>query len=99
MRKNVAIVVRAVTTTLARNTSISDISLLNYPPISPLDEHHTSPDDKDAWERRLGRLVDFRLLSFEDRYPYRSAEDMTYLSTTLPSPSSSITTSSATSDR
>ncbi|EJT75199.1 hypothetical protein GGTG_05136 [Gaeumannomyces tritici R3-111a-1] len=67
MGDNFAIVVRAVTMALTRNASISSMSLLNYPPISPLDG--ASPDYNDAWKELLGRLADFRLSLFGAFYP------------------------------
>lgn len=76
MRNNVAIVVRAVTTALARNTRVGCLSLVNYPPLDPLGEHRASPSHKDAWERLLGQLAGFHLSLFGDVYRESGAEEM-----------------------
>ncbi|KAL8402721.1 hypothetical protein RB596_009187 [Gaeumannomyces avenae] len=76
MRNSVAVVVRAVTAALVRNTCISHLSLVNYPPLDPLGERRTSPGHKNTWERLLGRLVEFRLSLYGESFGGTRAAEM-----------------------
>ncbi|KAL8301238.1 hypothetical protein RB597_001917 [Gaeumannomyces tritici] len=76
MRNSVAMVVRAVMAALARNTCISHLSLVNYPPLDPLGERRTSPGHRDTWERLLGRLVEFRLSLYGESLGGTGAAEM-----------------------